>query len=318
MTLQQKYTWQFILDSSTNNIAVALLYVLESKGSSPGRQGFFMAVNNAGAMEGSIGGGIMEHKLVELVIEYLKEGKEINSIKKQLHHKETATNQSGMICSGEQSIFLYRIEKEDVLAIEKIINGNALSINLSANGIIADTERLDKNYTFYFNTETDWLYKENLHLKNHLHIIGGGHCSLALSKLMSEMDFDIAVYDTRENLSTINKNEFATQKVILKDYSELANVINEIPNTFVIIMTLGYRTDAIAFDALMLKNFAYFKMLGSANKLQTIHKEYLAKGIEENKLTALLQPAGVAIRSQTPQEIAISIAAEIIAVKNKI
>jgi xanthine dehydrogenase accessory factor len=69
---------------------------------------------------------------------------------------------------------------------------------------------------------------------------------------------------------------------------------------------------------LMLKNFAYFKMLGSANKLQTIHKEYLAKGIEENKLTALLQPAGVAIHSQTPQEIAVSIAAEIITVKNKI
>ncbi len=318
MTPQQKNTWQFILDSITNNIAVALLYVLESKGSSPGRQGFFMAVNNAGAMEGSIGGGIMEHKLVELVREHLKEGKAINCIKKQLHHKDAANNQSGMICSGEQSIFLFSIKKEDAPAIEKIINGNALSLSLSVNGIIAATERLDKNYTFYFNGETDWLYKENLQLKNHLHIIGGGHCSLALCKLMSEMDFDIAVYDTRENLSTINKNQFATQKIIVKDYSELTNVLNETPNTFVIIMTLGYRTDAVAFDALMQKDFAYFKTLGSASKLQTMYKEYLAKGIDENKLTALLQPAGVAIHSQTPQEIAVSIAAEIIAVKNKI
>ncbi len=318
MTPQQKFTWQFILDSITNNIAVALLYVLESKGSSPGRQGFFMAVNSKEEMEGSIGGGIMEHKLVELVKENLKEGKEINSIKKQLHHKEAATNQSGMICSGEQSIFLYSIKKEDVSEIEKIVNGNALSISLSANGIIASTERLVKNYTFYFNAETDWLYKENLHLKNHLHIIGGGHCSLALSKLMSEMDFEVTVYDTRENLSTIHKNEFAAQKIIIKDYSELTNVINETSNTFVIIMTLGYRTDAIAFDALMQKNFSYLKMLGSASKLQTMYKEYLAKGIDENKLTALLQPAGVNIHSQTPQEIAVSIAAEIIAVKNKI
>jgi xanthine dehydrogenase accessory factor len=83
-------------------------------------------------------------------------------------------------------------------------------------------------------------------------------------------------------------------------------------------MTLGYRTDAIAFDALYNKKFAYFKMLGSATKLQTLYKEYVAKGIDQNKLTALLQPAGVAIRSQSPQEIAISIGGEIIAVKNKI
>jgi xanthine dehydrogenase accessory factor len=318
MTPQQKLTWQFIFDSVTNNIAVALLYVLESKGSSPGRQGFFMAVNSKDEMEGSIGGGIMEHKLVELVKENLKEGKEINSIKKQLHHKEAATNQSGMICSGEQSIFLYSIKKEDISAIEKIVNGNALSIGLSTSGITAYDKKLENNYNFYLNSETDWLYTENLHLKYYLHIIGGGHCSLALSKLMSEMDFDITVYDTRENLSTINKNEYATQKIIVDDYAALNNLIKEYPNTFLIIMTLGYRTDAIAFDALYNKEFAYFKMLGSASKLQTLRKEYVAKGIGENKLTALLQPAGVAIRSQTPQEIAISIAAEIIAVKNKI
>ena len=49
-----------------------LLYVLESKGSSPGRQGFFMAVNSNGEMEGSIGGGIMEHKFVEMAKEKLQ------------------------------------------------------------------------------------------------------------------------------------------------------------------------------------------------------------------------------------------------------
>ncbi len=318
MTPQQKNTWQFILDSITNNIAVALLYVLESKGSSPGRQGFFMAVNSKDEMEGSIGGGIMEHKLVELVKENLKEGKAINLIKKQLHHKEAATNQSGMICSGEQSIFLYSVKKEDASAIEKIVNGNALSIGLSPKGFTASAEKLKNNYAFYFNSEIDWLYNENLHLKYYLHIIGGGHCSLALSKLMSEMDFDVTVYDTRENLSTINKNEFVTKKIIVDDYVTLKDLIKEGPNTFVIIMTLGYRTDAIAFDSLYIKEFAYFKMLGSASKLQTLYKEYVAKGIDENKLSALLQPAGVAIHSQTPQEIAISIAAEIIRDKNKI
>ena len=53
------------------NIPVMLLYVLESTGSSPGRQGFFMAVNANNEMEGSIGGGIMEHKFVEMAKEKL-------------------------------------------------------------------------------------------------------------------------------------------------------------------------------------------------------------------------------------------------------
>ena len=66
--------WKFIDDSQKQVTPVMLLYVLESKGSSPGRQGFFMAVNTKGEMEGSIGGGIMEHKFVELAKEKLKAG----------------------------------------------------------------------------------------------------------------------------------------------------------------------------------------------------------------------------------------------------
>ena len=65
-------TWKLINSSLDKGMAVMLLYVLESSGSSPGRQGFFMAVNEKGDMEGSIGGGIMEHKFVEMAKEQLR------------------------------------------------------------------------------------------------------------------------------------------------------------------------------------------------------------------------------------------------------
>ncbi len=58
--------WQFINDKLTRSTSVVLLCVLESHGSSPGRQGFKMAVAADGEISGTIGGGIMEHKLVEL------------------------------------------------------------------------------------------------------------------------------------------------------------------------------------------------------------------------------------------------------------
>ncbi len=318
MTPQQKLNWQFIYTSLQNNIAVVLLFVLESKGSSPGRQGFFMAVNSKKEMEGSIGGGIMEHKLVALAKEHLKDGKEINSIKKQLHHKAAAANQSGMICSGEQTILLYSIKKEEQAAIEKISNNTASMLILSPKGIVAEDQSAIDAFEYNFTNENDWLYKEKITPKYQLHIIGGGHCALALSKLMSGMDFFITVYDTREKLSTLQKNNCAHKIILLHDYADLKNIFKEEVNCYVIIMTLGYRTDAIAFEALLEKEFAYLKMLGSKQKLKTLYQEYIEKGINKNKMQCLLQPAGIAIHSQLPEEIAISIAAEIIAEKNKL
>ena len=71
-----------------------------------------MAVNANGEMEGSIGGGIMEHKFVEMAKERLRVGSHESGVRKQIHDKSVGTNQSGMICSGEQSILLYRMKKE--------------------------------------------------------------------------------------------------------------------------------------------------------------------------------------------------------------
>src|SRR5690242_19936945 len=98
---KQLRIWRMIGRSLTDHLPVKLLYVLESKGSSPGRQGFFMAVNAKGNMEGSIGGGIMEHKFVEmaksqLVAGSLSEGSFGQSaVRKQVHDKAADKDQSG-------------------------------------------------------------------------------------------------------------------------------------------------------------------------------------------------------------------------------
>ena len=68
---KQQAVWKLISDSLSQGASVMLLYVLQSSGSSPGRQGFAMAVNQSGQMAGSIGGGIMEHKFIEMAKEIL-------------------------------------------------------------------------------------------------------------------------------------------------------------------------------------------------------------------------------------------------------
>ena len=321
--------WKFVKESFEKNIPVMLLYVLESSGSSPGRQGFFMAVNAKKEMKGSIGGGIMEHKFVEMAKERLQEirnkeqeirnDKVAGEIRKQIHDKAAGKNQSGMICSGEQTIFLYNISEKDIDAVEKLIssleqNKNG-TLHLSPEGILFNDNTPKKDFEFHLKTQEDWSYAEKTGYKNHLYIIGGGHCALAFSKLMSTMDFYIHLFEDREQLNTVKKNNYAHEKIIVKDYSELKELIPSGENNYVVVMTIGYRTDDIAVRTLVSKEFKYFGLLGSKKKIEKMFEEYRKEGIAD-ALKNIHSPIGIQIKSQTPEEIAVSIAAEIIKVKN--
>lgn len=320
--------WRLIKDSLNASVPVMLLYVLESNGSSPGRQGFFMAVTDRGRLEGSIGGGIMEHKLVEKAKKKLQEAgaghqetkdeAQGGEMLKQVHDKSAAKNQSGMICSGEQTVWLYPVQQKEAVVIDQIMAcltrlQNA-TLQLSPQGLFFLDEPCNPAFSFQKAGER-WLYRERLGYVNHLYVVGGGHCSLALSGLMRTLDFYVHVFDTREGLSTMEKNNAAHRKEKLNDYGELSSLIPEGQNSYVVIMTFGYRTDDAAVRALLRKNFRYIGLLGSKAKIARLFKTYLDEGIEETAWQRFHAPIGAAIKSETPEEIAVSIAAEIIAVK---
>jgi xanthine dehydrogenase accessory factor len=305
-------TWELINKSLLEQVPVMLLYVLQSKGSSPGRQGFAMAVTLHGEMEGSIGGGIMEHKFVEMAKELLKQYYTSPSIHNQVHDKRS-DHQSGMICSGEQTIVLYRMKPEDLVTVQNILTAQHGALQLSPKGIHFTLHPVH-NAAFHFEMKEDWYYEELLGYKHKLFIIGGGHCSLALSKIMRMMDFYIHVYDNRQDLHTLLQNEDAHEKTVLHDYSEL--VIPSGLRHYVVVMTFGYRTDDVVLKRLMDQSFAYLGVLGSQAKIDKMFTDYIAAGISPLILSKLHAPIGIPVKSQTPEEIAVSIAAEIIQVKN--
>ena len=314
------HTWQFIIDKFSASVPVILLYVLQSKGSSPGRQGFSMTIAADNNICGSIGGGIMEYKFVEMAKNFLTLQSAAAAIYNQEHDKEPGKNKSGMICSGEQTIFLYSVQQADIDHIRYLL----LSLQNNENGMLMLTNRgirfsgdiPGKDFLFEQKTETDFLLIEKTGPKNRLIIIGGGHCALALSKLMSSMDFYIQVYEERNGLNTMEQNSFAQEKIIVNSYADLLHLIAPAQNVYVVIMTVGYRTDDIALRALMHKDFKYIGVLGSKNKMENMLSVYRTEKIAESILIKIKTPAGIAIKSQTPQEIAVSIAAEIIALKN--
>ncbi len=312
--------WQFIAGKFSADIAVILLYVLQSEGSSPGRQGFKMAIAADGEFCGSIGGGIMEHKFVEMAKARLIDESPEATIYKQVHDKTVSRDQSGMICSGEQTIFLYHIRQKDLTHIQALIsslgkNKNG-SLHLSKHGIVFTNDVPLQNYSLEIN-EQDFSLIEKTGYKNQLHIIGGGHCALALSKLMREMDFYIRLYDEREGLNTMEQNSFAHEKIVLESYTSLNTFISGGENVYVVIMTFGYRSDDEALRALLGKKTRYIGMLGSKTKTGKMFEGYKTENVDAAWLENIHSPVGLQIKSQTPEEIAVSIAAEIIAVKNK-
>ncbi|HUR99969.1 MAG TPA: XdhC family protein, partial [Pyrinomonadaceae bacterium] len=117
-------------------------------------------------------------------------------------------------------------------------------------------------------------------------------------------------------LNTIEKNGYADVIKIVDSYDRIGDHIPSGVNAFVVVMTLGYKTDEIVVRGLINKEFKYFGVLGSKAKMSTMFKSLREDGIPDNKLDAIHTPVGLPINSRTPEEIAVSIAAQIVSVKN--
>ena len=320
--------WQFVHDRLVQSQPVMLLVVTESTGSSPGRQGYKMAVGANGELMGSIGGGVMEVRLVEQSRAILSEpgavgtGFRDGSIKDQVHQKQSP-HASGMICSGRQTVIFKKLDAGDHAAVESVIasleNHNPHSLTITSTQFHGGPPKggtLSEDYFFERTPDGEFLYQERLGPKNNLYIIGGGHCALALSEMMSSMDFRISIFDDRPDLNTIEKNRFADEIFIVDAYENIGALIPLGRQTYVVVMTLGYKFDEAVVRALFEKDFHYFGVLGSKAKMKTLLKALEKDGFARERLARIHTPIGLPINSHTPEEIAVSIAAEIIAVKN--
>lgn len=318
---KQLQLWRFTRERTLSGQPVVLLYVLDSSGSSPGRQGFGMAVAGNGDMQGSIGGGMMEHKMVELARTLIASDNAAGVFRKQIHDREAARNRSGMICSGEQSVHLRLLRDSDALSIGELVasleKGSNGTLEITPGDIRFHALPPEVDFEFRFHGEDDFTYREKTGYREHLYIVGGGHCALALSRLMCGLDFKIHLIEERPRLNTLLMNKDVDETFIVGDYSETGAHIPDGPSNFVVIMTFGYRTDLIAVRTLRHRRLAYLGVLGSRSKIENLFRETEEGDPLSDFETPVRAPIGIAIKSRTPEEIAVSIAAEIIQVKNR-
>jgi len=160
------------------------------------------------------------------------------------------------------------------------------------------------------------LYLEPVIPAPRLIIAGAGHIGKALSKIGSMLDFEVTVIDDRPEFAN-SENIPLANHIINGDIGSTLEKIEKRYDTYIVIVTRGHRDDGNALKACIGSDAAYIGMIGSKTKVALMHHEFIEKGwATEEQWGRIFAPVGLDIKSKTVEEIAISIAAQLILVKN--
>jgi xanthine dehydrogenase accessory factor len=147
-----------------------------------------------------------------------------------------------------------------------------------------------------------------------LFIFGGGHIAVPLVRMAAIVGFKITVIDERPEYADAARFPDAAETLVLEipdAYSRLK--IGQ--NSYIVIITHGHKGDEAALEGALKTPARYIGMIGSRTKNAAVFGHLLSKGFTQEDISRTHAPIGVAIKAQTPEEIAVSILAEMIAVR---
>ena len=315
--------WQFIYKELANNAPVTLIIVAKTDGSSPGKAGFKLAVAENGNRCGTIGGGKIESDMIQKAEVILTE-KALKSVVINYSLKnDNPDDTDGMICGGSQTIIILLLLPEQIISVNEIISfihshqKGIITFDEKAKIAVDKSDTLKTKFPIYKELSSEkWIYSEPSGIQPIIHIVGGGHVSLALSRILSTLDYYIIVYDERSNLDTMINNKYADEKTSTP-FSLVQNKIKASERAFILIMTPGHNFDEIVLRNTIKMNTAYIGMMASNEKREEILNKLRKDGFDNYYLQKLHCPVGLPIYSHTPEEIAISIAAELVMINNR-
>ncbi len=150
-----------------------------------------------------------------------------------------------------------------------------------------------------------------------LYIFGAGHVAASLYKVARIAGFDVTVIDDRETYA--NRERFPeAQQVIAEDFDKAAAQLTPNESSYIVIVTRGHRDDMRMLRWAVQTPARYIGMIGSKRKTITIFKELQAEGLPAQLFERVHAPVGLDIGAMTPEEIAVSITAELIAKRRKV
>lgn len=156
---------------------------------------------------------------------------------------------------------------------------------------------------------------EPIQVIERVYVFGGGHVGFYVASLAKKVGFDYIVVDDRAEFASAERFPDAS-KLVVADPGTVAKDLGLTDKDYVVIVTRGHKDDYSVLRAVILKPARYIGMIGSSTKRKKIyHKLRTSDGISEDLLNKIHSPIGIDIGSETPEEIAVSIVAELIKVR---
>jgi xanthine dehydrogenase accessory factor len=342
--------FQDISKLSQEGKKVVLARIIRQVGSAPRTVGTKCIVLEDGSIKGTIGGGLLEHQVMERAKESLKEGKSA-IMHFQLTGDEVA--KSDMLCGGVVDVYLEPLFPENAVArdifkrISSFINEGrkGLLLTLVSDGIKSEdeTNRLlieedgstmgeirkvseegKQKLAKYLKIKAPKLMeiekgKESVFVEpvrpyDILYLFGAGHVSTFVASLANMVGFRVVVIDDRKEFA--NKERFKeADELIVLPFSEVFEKINISSSSYIAIITRGHIHDLNVLREALKKSDGYIGMIGSKRKREKIYQALIKEGVSDERLKQVHSPIGMDIDAETPEEIAVSIVAELIRVR---
>lgn len=339
---------EHIVDSLNEQHEIVTATILDKSGSAPREAGTKMMILKDGSIEGTIGGGLLEAMVMKLAPEVFKTKQ---CFIREFELSNSDASAAGMVCGGEVSVLLEYLDALDIYQLNiyhKAKELTSLETDFVMITNISQTNRqiLGKNKWICTQTDlygvedsevesiVDELRKNFNRTKFHLfvgenrymiepfydtqrlYIVGAGHISQQIAAFTKILGFYTVVLDDREDFA--NKERFPTADevhVISPTYEGLVQEVRIPQNSYIVIVTRGHSLDKVVLTQALHANAKYVGMIGSKTKKNHVYSQLLDEGFRQKELDEVHCPIGVSINAQTPEEIAISIVAELTQVK---
>ena len=167
----------------------------------------------------------------------------------------------------------------------------------------------------YISAEDPGNFVEEFKVKSKAYIFGAGHVALATEPVLRHVDFDTFVIDDREDYANRERFPEAAEVIVCSDFDHCFDDIETDEDSYLIIVTRGHRGDLTVLRQAVEKPHAYIGMIGSRRKNQLLYDQLREEGVSDDKIAQIHAPIGLEIGSETPEEIGVSIAAEVIQVR---
>jgi len=326
--------------------SVVIATIINRSGSAPRAVGSRMVVRSNSSILGTVGGGILEARVQELAAHVFKNRKSM--VMKSTLTAEEASGM-GMICGGEVRILIHfvnasepvqsRFYQDVAAALDAYRQATLVTLIPREEG---DFERLDhgligKNDLFTGTLDPALIREvvvrfdgrqpdvvrygkeeflvEPLSKEGSVFIFGAGHVSRELSPLAKLVGFRTIVLDDRQEFANSARFPSADEVLVPDSFQYALNGLDIDVESFLVIVTRGHAHDQVILRQALLTKAGYIGMIGSRRKRDAIYEALLNEGFTRTDLERVHSPIGLDIGAETPEEIAVSIVAELIRIR---